>query len=118
MAQLFELISSPDLDAPVVVLALEGWIDAGYAAASALSTIKDKAELTTIATLEASPIPSHTMNSGASAIRGVALKTTMSGWNSPDRYGKNANSIPTMTPPTMPTARPTTASWTVASTWG
>ena len=74
--------------------------------------------LTTIATLEASPIPSQTMKSGASAIRGVALKTTISGWNSPDRNGKNANSMPTSTPPTMPTARPTTASCTVAQMWG
>src|SRR6267378_2202204 len=61
--------------------------------------------LTTMATFEASPIPSQTMNSGASAMRGVALKTTMSGWKSPDRYGKNANSMPISTPPAIPTAR-------------
>ena len=70
-----------------------------------------------MATLEASPIPSHTMKRGARAIRGMALKTTISGWNSSARNGEKAKSTPTSTPLRIPMARPMTASWTVAQRW-
>lgn len=59
MSTIFELNASPDLDSPVLVLALEGWIDAGYAAASALSSIKGKAEFATIATFDTDALLDH-----------------------------------------------------------
>ena len=82
-----------------------------------LKKMMKKTRLTTMATLEASPIPSHTMKRGARAIRGMALKTTISGWNSSARNGEKAKSTPTSTPPRIPMARPMTASWMVAQRW-
>ena len=40
---LYELIEQPDLDEPLLVLALEGWIDAGLAAAGAAAVLGDAA---------------------------------------------------------------------------
>jgi proteasome assembly chaperone (PAC2) family protein len=46
---LYELIERPDLDEPVLVLALEGWIDAGLAAAGAAEVLCDKLDTVTVA---------------------------------------------------------------------
>jgi hypothetical protein len=46
---LYELIDRPDLDAPILVLALEGWIDAGLAAASASEVLLDALDTVTVA---------------------------------------------------------------------
>ncbi len=46
---LYELIDRPDLDAPVLVLALEGWIDAGLAAASAAEVLLEALDTVTVA---------------------------------------------------------------------
>lgn len=46
---LYELIERPDLDSPVVVLALEGWIDAGLAAAGAAELLCDQLDTVTVA---------------------------------------------------------------------
>jgi PAC2 family len=46
---LYELIEQPDLDAPVLILALEGWIDAGLAAATAADVLLDALETATVA---------------------------------------------------------------------
>jgi proteasome assembly chaperone (PAC2) family protein len=46
---LYELIEQPDLDEPVLVLALEGWIDAGLAAAGAAEVLCDKLDTVTVA---------------------------------------------------------------------
>jgi len=59
MSPLFELSATPDLDSPALVLCFEGWIDAGYAAAAALNTIKGKTELTTIATFDTDALLDH-----------------------------------------------------------
>jgi predicted ATP-grasp superfamily ATP-dependent carboligase len=59
VSPLFELHERPDLDSPVVILALEGWIDAGYAAAAALRTIRDHNELVTVATFDADNLLDH-----------------------------------------------------------
>ncbi len=59
MSPLFDLSATPDLESPVLVLCFEGWIDAGYAAASALNTIKGKTELTTIATFDTDALLDH-----------------------------------------------------------
>ena len=32
---LYELVERPDLDSPVLVLALDGWVDAGFGAQTA-----------------------------------------------------------------------------------
>lgn len=46
---LYELIEQPDLDSPVVVLALEGWIDAGLAGAGAAELLCDTLDTVTVA---------------------------------------------------------------------
>jgi proteasome assembly chaperone (PAC2) family protein len=46
---LYELIDQPELDAPVLVLALEGWIDAGLAAAGAAEVLLDGLDTVTVA---------------------------------------------------------------------
>lgn len=46
---LYELIDRPDLDGPVLVLALEGWIDAGLAAATAAELLLDALDTVTVA---------------------------------------------------------------------
>lgn len=46
---LYELIEEPSLDEPVLVLALEGWIDAGLAASTAASVLLEHLDTTTVA---------------------------------------------------------------------
>ncbi|HEY8525743.1 MAG TPA: PAC2 family protein [Acidimicrobiales bacterium] len=46
---LYELIEQPDLDDPVLVLALDGWIDAGGAASVAVETLADELDTVTVA---------------------------------------------------------------------
>lgn len=56
---LFELLSNPDLDSPVLVVALEGWIDAGYGSAAALTTIGEHTEMATVATFDTDVLLDH-----------------------------------------------------------
>jgi hypothetical protein len=56
---LFELIERPDLDSPVCVLALDGWIDAGLGAGQALASIVEDAEMTTVATFDSDALLDH-----------------------------------------------------------
>ena len=46
---LYELIEQPDLDEPVLVLAIEGWIDAGLAAAGAAEVLGDQLDTISVA---------------------------------------------------------------------
>ncbi len=46
---LYELIEQPDLDEPVLVLALDGWIDAGSAATVAVEVLCDQLDTVTVA---------------------------------------------------------------------
>jgi predicted ATP-grasp superfamily ATP-dependent carboligase len=46
---LYELIDQPDLDSPVLILAMEGWIDAGLAAATAAEALLDALQTATVA---------------------------------------------------------------------
>jgi hypothetical protein len=46
---LYELIDQPELDSPVLILALEGWIDAGLAAASAAAVLLEGLDTVTVA---------------------------------------------------------------------
>src|SRR5690606_23692470 len=56
---LFELRSTPELDSPVMIVALDGWIDAGMGAAAALTGILDQSEATTIAEFDADHLLDH-----------------------------------------------------------
>jgi len=46
---LYELIEQPDLEDPVLVLAVEGWIDAGLAAATTADILSDQLDTITVA---------------------------------------------------------------------
>ncbi len=53
MAELYELHARPDLDSPVLVVALEGWIDAGFGAGRAVETLVGQTNGTHVATFDA-----------------------------------------------------------------
>jgi hypothetical protein len=42
VSDLYELIESPELDSPTLLLGLDGWIDAGLAATNAFGTLLEK----------------------------------------------------------------------------
>ncbi|HEX5946898.1 MAG TPA: PAC2 family protein [Acidimicrobiales bacterium] len=46
---LYELIEQPELDEPILVLALEGWIDAGLAAGGASEVLSERLDTVTVA---------------------------------------------------------------------
>lgn len=50
---LYELHARPELDAPILLVALDGWIDAGGAAARAVESIVGRHEITPVATFDA-----------------------------------------------------------------
>jgi predicted ATP-grasp superfamily ATP-dependent carboligase len=56
---LFELISRPDLGEPVLVVCLEGWIDAGGAAASAARSIVNEGDGKTLASFDTEQLLDH-----------------------------------------------------------
>jgi hypothetical protein len=56
---LFELLHRPDLDAPVLVVCLEGWIDAGSAAAAAAALIASTPDASPIATFDTERLIDH-----------------------------------------------------------
>ena len=59
MSALFELHERPDLDNPVLIVALDGWIDAGYGAAAALRTVREHNEFVTVATFDTDNLLDH-----------------------------------------------------------
>jgi proteasome assembly chaperone (PAC2) family protein len=59
MSELFELRSNPELDSPVMIVALEGWIDAGFGGATALASIIGQVETSTIAEFDADYLLDH-----------------------------------------------------------
>jgi predicted ATP-grasp superfamily ATP-dependent carboligase len=56
---MYELIESPELDSPTLLLALDGWIDAGLASANAFGTILENLETVTIARFNADALLDH-----------------------------------------------------------
>lgn len=52
MTELIDLLANPTMEAPVMVVALEGWIDAGSAAAGAMQSIIDGDDTTLLATFD------------------------------------------------------------------
>lgn len=59
MTDLYEFHETPELDSPVLVLALDGWIDAGAAASRAASSLLEGHETTTVATFDADRLLDH-----------------------------------------------------------
>jgi hypothetical protein len=49
---LHEIVARPDLSEPALLVALEGWIDAGYAAAGAMAHLKASLDTTLVATFD------------------------------------------------------------------
>lgn len=56
---LYELHDRPDLDAPVAIVALDGWIDAGQAASTAIGTLLSTLSTYPIATFDADGLLDH-----------------------------------------------------------
>jgi proteasome assembly chaperone (PAC2) family protein len=59
MAELYELVESPELESPVLLLGLDGWIDAGLAATNAFGTILEHLETITVARFDADALIDH-----------------------------------------------------------
>ena len=59
MPELYEVHEAPELVDPVLVLGLDGWIDAGYAAANAVGTMLEGAGPVTVATFDADTLLDH-----------------------------------------------------------
>lgn len=57
--KLYELLDTPELDSPVMIMVLEGWIDAGLGAAGAVSALMEDLEMTTVATFDADLLLDH-----------------------------------------------------------
>jgi len=55
----YELLERPPLDAPVLVMALGGWIDAGGAAATATQLVEGQLERTTVASFDTDALLDH-----------------------------------------------------------
>lgn len=56
---LHELASRPDLDAPPLLITLEGWIDAGLAAAAAMAHLRSSTDSTLVATFDTEELIDH-----------------------------------------------------------
>ena len=56
---LFELLARPDLESPVLVMVLDGWIDAGLGAASALSVVLEHGDTEVLARFDADALLDH-----------------------------------------------------------
>ncbi|MEZ5145393.1 MAG: PAC2 family protein [Acidimicrobiales bacterium] len=56
---LFELLARPDLESPVLVMVLDGWIDAGLGAANALSAILEQGDTEVLARFDADALLDH-----------------------------------------------------------
>ena len=56
---LYELVAEPAVDEPALVVALEGWIDAGLAAAAAMAHLRASTESTVLATFDTEELLDH-----------------------------------------------------------
>ncbi len=56
---LYDLHDQPSLNAPVLVVVLEGWIDAGYAAGTAIHTLMEGLDTYPVATFDADRLLDH-----------------------------------------------------------
>ncbi|MEZ5177076.1 MAG: PAC2 family protein [Acidimicrobiales bacterium] len=56
---LYDLHDQPALDSPVLVVVLEGWIDAGFAAGTAVATLLENLDTYPVATFDADTLLDH-----------------------------------------------------------
>jgi proteasome assembly chaperone (PAC2) family protein len=56
---LYELVERPDLETPVLVLALDGWVDAGFGAQTARGTLLQQLDTVTVATFDSDELLDH-----------------------------------------------------------
>ena len=56
---LYEFVERPDLDSPVMIVALDGWIDAGLGAANARAALLASVEPVTVATFDSDQLLDH-----------------------------------------------------------
>jgi hypothetical protein len=59
VSDLYEFHERPDLDSPVLLVALEGWIDAGLSAQRALECIRSQLDPVTVATFDTDRLLDH-----------------------------------------------------------
>jgi hypothetical protein len=57
--KLYETVASPELDSPVLIVAMDGWIDAGLAASATASHMMDSGDLVTVATFDTDALLDH-----------------------------------------------------------
>ncbi|CAN5786146.1 PAC2 family protein [soil metagenome] len=55
----YELIERPDLDSPLLIVALEGWIDAGLGAGNAVASLLEQLDANTVAVFDADSLLDH-----------------------------------------------------------
>ena len=56
---MYDYVQDPELDSPVVIVVLDGWIDAGLGASAALETIVGAKETDLVATFDADSLLDH-----------------------------------------------------------
>ena len=56
---LYEFVERPDLESPVLILALDGWIDAGLGAANARAALLASLDPVTVATFDSDQLLDH-----------------------------------------------------------
>jgi proteasome assembly chaperone (PAC2) family protein len=59
LVALYQLLEEPDLESPVLVLAVDGWIDAGLGAQNARAALLETLETVTVATFDADELLDH-----------------------------------------------------------
>lgn len=59
MSEIYELHECPDLGEPTLIVGLQGWVDSGLAAQTAVSTMLDSADTFVIATFDADALLDH-----------------------------------------------------------
>src|SRR4051812_43224766 len=57
--ELYELVERPELDAPTLILALDGWIDAGLGATNARAALLSALETVTVAVFDSDELLDH-----------------------------------------------------------
>ena len=59
MPELYEIVERPDLESPVLVCAVDGWIDAGLGAQTARASLLEELDTVTVAVFDADVLLDH-----------------------------------------------------------
>jgi hypothetical protein len=59
VSELHEVVARPDVDEPVLVIGLDGWIDAGFAANTAIGHLREVMDTSLVATWDADVLVDH-----------------------------------------------------------